>query len=313
MGVPDSSASKPVLSVIVPARDHARPLKRLLDNLKTQKAPPGWDVEVIVAENGSRDDTAEVIARSGFRRVESTGEGPGIARNAGVAGSRGSLLLFLDADACPVTDDFFLRVLDAARKLGNFGGFGGPILLSPEQSRNPVASGDHWACWFNWTAHRPFMQSRLFQPTVCFAMKRDVFEHFGGFLCEALILEDMELEQRMMAAGLPIYFVPGLDVTHWARGSPLRSWRHSWSWGGSFRERYLAADKSYGLKYPVGDPRFYRNLGYIFRRRMRIIRGNVQRSASWRDRVAWWFCNMTVFVWALAVVWGREPTRSRPI
>ncbi|MGN6514535.1 MAG: glycosyltransferase [Rhizomicrobium sp.] len=313
MGAPDPSAPKAVLSVIIPARDHARPLKQLLDNLKAQKAVPGWELEVIVAENGSRDDTGMVIAQSGFRRVESTGEGPGVARNAGVRESRGSLLLFLDADACPVTDDFILRVLDAARRLGNFGGFGGPILLPQAQARNPVAVGDHWACWFNWTARRPFMQSRLFQPTVCFAMKREVFDRVGGFRREMLILEDMELQERIMAAGLPIYFVPGLDVTHQARASLFRSWRHSWSWGGSFRDHYLAADKSYGLKYPVGHPRFHRNLAYIFRRRMRIIRGNIQRPPGWRSRAAWWFCGMTVFVWALAVVWGRTPTRSRPI
>jgi len=313
LGAPYPQASKPMLSVIIPARDHARPLKRLLDNMKTQKHPQGWDVEVVVAENDSRDDTVQVIARSGFQHATSIGEGPGAARNAGVRASKGQLLLFLDADAYPVADDFFVRVVSAAAKLQNFGGFGGPILLSPEQSGNPIAMGDHWACWFNWTAQRPFMQSRLFQPTVCFVMKRDVFERAGGFLQGALILEDMELQNRLMAAGLPIYFVPGLAVTHMARASLLRSWRHSWSWGGSFRERYLTADKTYGLKYPVGDSRFYRNLGYIFRRRMRIIRGTVQRPPDWRNRIAWWLCHVTVFAWAAAVIWGREPTKSRPI
>jgi GT2 family glycosyltransferase len=302
-----------VLSVVIPARDHARPLKRLLDNLKAQKIPPDWDVEVIVAENDSRDDTVAVITQSGFRRVASTGEGPGAARNAGVRASRGQLLLFLDADACPVEEDFYLRIVGAAGQLGKFGGFGGPILLSPGQDRNPVAIGDHWGCWFNWTAHRPFMQSRLFQPTVCFVVMRSVFERAGGFLEKALILEDMEFQNRLMDAGLPIFFVPGIAVTHEARASLVRSWRHSWSWGGSFRERYLTIDETYGLKYPVGDPRFYRNLGYIFRRRMRIIRGAIQRKSGLRDRAAWLFCAATVFVWALAVIWGREPSSSRPI
>lgn len=302
-----AASPRPTLSVIIPARDHARPLRRLLDNLKTHKAPAGWDVEVLVSENDSSDGTQDVIAQSGFRYVASHGKGPGAARNAGVKASKGQLLLFVDADACPAVDDFFQRVVNAASQLRNFGAFGGPILLANTQRRNPIAIGDHWACWFNWSARRPFMQSRIFQPAVCLVVRRDVFAGAGGFLESAIILEDMEFQNRLMASGLPIFFVPGIDVTHEARGSLLRSWRHSWSWGGAFRDRFLTVDKTYGLKYPVGHPRFYRNLRYIFRRRMRLVRYAARQNSRWQAVVGWPFYTATIFAWALAVIWGREP------
>src|SRR6185312_13610181 len=141
---------KPLLSIIIPVRNHARVLKILLDNLKTQKVPPGWNVEVLIAENNSTDNTSDVIRASGFRYIEAKGHGAGPARNAGVKASRGELILFIDADACPVTDDHVVRVISAASQLGKFGVFGGAILLPKRQWWNPVAVGDHWACWFNW-------------------------------------------------------------------------------------------------------------------------------------------------------------------
>lgn len=307
--------ARPVLSVIIPARDHARPLKRLLDNLKKQKIPSGWDVDILVVENGSKDDTLEVARASGFRVLSVNSHGAGPARNAGVRATKGVLLAFLDADCCPVRNDHFVQVTATALQLRGFGTFGGPILLPEYQRWNPVAIGDHWACWFNWSMKRPMQRSSLFQPSGNSVVPRAVFETMNGFCESAMILEDMEFENRVMRAGLPVFFVPSLAVTHEARGSLLRSWRHSWSWGGAFRERHLAVDKAYGLKYPVGDARFARNLGYIFRRRVRLVRRIAWANTRWQAVVAYPFYVATIFVWALAVIWAREPSpeNMRPI
>ncbi len=300
-------ASAHLLSVIIPVRNHARVLKILLDNLKTQRVPPGWEIEVLVAENNSTDNTADVIRASGFRYITASGHGAGPARNAGVKESRGELLLFIDADACPVTDDHFVRIVDAAKRVGRFGVLGGAILLPRRQWWNPVAIGDHWACWFNWHTRRAPQRTDLFQPAVSFVVPRAVFDALGGFKEAAMILEDMEFQHRLLRAGLPIYFLPDIRVTHEARGSLLRSLRHSWSWGGAFRDRYLTDVQGYGLKYPVGDPRFARNFGYIYRRRLRLVGRAAWRNSKWQAIVGFPFYALTILSWALAVIWGREP------
>ncbi len=105
------------LSVIVPVRNHARPLKRLLDNLKAQKPPPGWDVEIMVVEYKSTDNTLEVIRASGVRPRSAKQQGPGAARNLGVKHTRGQLLYFIDADAMPARNDQLLRVMGIAQRL----------------------------------------------------------------------------------------------------------------------------------------------------------------------------------------------------
>jgi GT2 family glycosyltransferase len=316
-GVPNPAPSQVpperLVSIIVPVKNQGRTLKILLDRLKTLKPPPGWGAEIIAVYSDSRDDTLEVLRASGVRVLTCDLRGPGPARNAGAKAARGALLYFIDADACPVGDDFLARLISIAVRLKRFGAFGGAILPTPSQLWNPVALGDHWACWFNWAASRPAQQSRLFQPTVSAAVPRGVFEALGGFDPAILILEDFELEQRMMRRGLPVYYVPQLAVTHHARGSLLRSWRHSWSWGGPFRSTYLARNPGYKLWFPVGHRLFALNLPLIFWRRTRLVLRAAWANSKWQACYGFPFLAATVLAWAIAVAVGADqPTKSDP-
>jgi glycosyltransferase involved in cell wall biosynthesis len=86
-------------SVVIPARDAARTLGRVLDSLAAQKPAPS---EVIVVDDGSTDATASMAAERGAR-VLSTGGGrfAGGARNDGWDEARGDAVVFLDADVVP--------------------------------------------------------------------------------------------------------------------------------------------------------------------------------------------------------------------
>lgn len=80
-------------SVVIPARNGAGALPRLLASLDAQTA---GDFEVIVVDNASTDGTAAVAARLGARVVAEPQPGRARARNAGVAaavasGSRSSM------------------------------------------------------------------------------------------------------------------------------------------------------------------------------------------------------------------------------
>ena len=173
----------PMLSVIVPVRNQAGPLGRLLDKLKEQKLPPDWQVEVIVVDNSSTDDTAAVIKASPFTYLPCAELGAGAARNAGVKASSGSLIYFMDADTLPGSDEQFVNVTRIARRVGpdKFGAFGGAIVIPPSQRWNPVAIADHWACWFNWHPARNPERTKLFQPGLSLVTTRRAFDAVGGF------------------------------------------------------------------------------------------------------------------------------------
>jgi glycosyltransferase involved in cell wall biosynthesis len=87
------------LSVIIPSWNRARLVCEAIDSALAQR--PG-EVEVIVVDDGSTDNTAEELAgRFGslirLLRLPARG-GIGAARNAGVHEARGELLAFLDSD-----------------------------------------------------------------------------------------------------------------------------------------------------------------------------------------------------------------------
>ena len=298
------------LSIITPVRNMARTVTVLLERLKTLQAPRGWDVETIAAYTDSPDNTLAVLKEYGVQIVQSERIGPGAARNEAVKQSRGDLLYFVDADACPVGDDFLERLVQTAIRLGRFGAFGGPILIDPAQQRNPIALADHFACWFNWSERRPSQRTTLFQPSVNLAVARKVFDAVGGFDEKLRVLEDFELQQRLLRNKLPIYFVRELAVTHRARSTLRRSWRHSWYWGGPFRSVLLSGMAPGKLRYPVGSRLFFANVPRLFFGRMRMVLRSAWRISRWQTCASFAFLAATIWIGTLATIYG--PDQPRP-
>jgi glycosyltransferase involved in cell wall biosynthesis len=83
------------VSVVVAAYNEDQHVWRLLRSLRGQSLPP---VEVIVADDGSTDRTAEVAERLGAVVLRLPHRGPAVARNAASARARGQILVFLDGD-----------------------------------------------------------------------------------------------------------------------------------------------------------------------------------------------------------------------
>src|SRR5687767_9519121 len=88
---------RPLASIIVNNYNYARFLGEAIDSALGQTYAP---LEVVVVDDGSTDESREVIARYGDRitAVLKENGGQASALNAGFAASRGDLVLFLDAD-----------------------------------------------------------------------------------------------------------------------------------------------------------------------------------------------------------------------
>ncbi|MBF0245598.1 MAG: glycosyltransferase family 2 protein, partial [Planctomycetes bacterium] len=84
------------LSVVIPTHNRSSWLVHAIESVLAQSLPAR---EVIVVDDGSTDDTDEVVARySGLTYLRREQGGPSAARNAGAAISTGRWLAFLDSD-----------------------------------------------------------------------------------------------------------------------------------------------------------------------------------------------------------------------
>ncbi len=91
----------PRLSVVVPAFNEARVLEQHLLQLATQLAGRAESFEILCVDDGSRDGSAEILARLGSKvRTLRHGSnlGKGAAVRSGALEARGERIVFLDAD-----------------------------------------------------------------------------------------------------------------------------------------------------------------------------------------------------------------------
>lgn len=116
-----ADSARPAVSLVVPCHNEAELLPRLLDTVERarDRFRGGRDaVEVVVADNGSTDATAEIAVARGCRVVEVSERCIAAARNGGATAGSGSILAFVDADIRVHPDTF--NAIESAMRSGRF-------------------------------------------------------------------------------------------------------------------------------------------------------------------------------------------------
>lgn len=113
----------PQISIVIPAYNEAALLPRLLDTIDAarDRFPGGRDqIEVIVADNGSTDDTAAIARRRSLLVAPVAKRMIAAARNGGAAVATSPILCFVDADMQihPDTFNAIARTLAEPRFVG---------------------------------------------------------------------------------------------------------------------------------------------------------------------------------------------------
>jgi glucosyl-dolichyl phosphate glucuronosyltransferase len=93
------------VSIIICTRNRADSLEQTLKALSLVEVPAGFQIEIVVVDNGSTDHTAKVVKNRDWgisvRYVFEPSPGLSKARNAGLAAAGGEILLFTDDDVVP--------------------------------------------------------------------------------------------------------------------------------------------------------------------------------------------------------------------
>lgn len=186
------------VGVVIPARDEALALPAVLPRL------PAWLAEVVVADNGSRDETAAVAARLGARVVAEPRRGYGAACLAGIAALSPGVdtVLFMDADAAddPADIPALLAPLaagEAALVVGSRVAQAAPGALTPQQR-----FGNALAC----ALMRRIWGGRFTDLGPFRAIRRDALARLA--MADSTWGWTVEMQVRALRLGLPVAEVP---------------------------------------------------------------------------------------------------------
>lgn len=194
---------KPQISVIIPTRNRAQLLAEAIESVLQQTFS---DFELIIVDDGSTDQTADVVAGFADRRIVYHQQGQherGAARNRGVALSQGEYITFLD------DDDWYmpwkLEVQAQALRLRPDVG----MVISGWDRVNE--SGDLVRSERPWLHHpQPVLKDWLFAAMAHVAavlIRRSWFECVGGFNHNLEQAEDTHLWFKLAQAGCPTAWV----------------------------------------------------------------------------------------------------------
>jgi dolichyl-phosphate beta-glucosyltransferase len=110
-----------LISFIIPAYNESNRIRPTLDEMLRYSRERGWDIEIVVVNDGSRDDTAEIIREYGkvhpqIRLVQNPGNhGKGYSVRNGMLSAHGDICLFTDADlSSPLSEA--MHLFDAIRQ-----------------------------------------------------------------------------------------------------------------------------------------------------------------------------------------------------
>ncbi len=186
-----------VISVILPTLNEGKYLDRTLRAIKDQGY--GGEVEIIVSDSRSDDDTQEIAKRYDAKVVLSERLGPAVGRNCGAKAAKGNILVFIDADTAP-SKNLLARINDVLERRKEI--IGGTCQFLP--------SGGGLLDWLLYAlanaAGRAMIRLGVPQdPGYCFFYRREVFEKLGGFREDLVMNETHDLAIRSKAHGKFIY------------------------------------------------------------------------------------------------------------
>ncbi|MCD6518516.1 MAG: glycosyltransferase [Anaerolineae bacterium] len=200
---------KPLISVVIPVHNGAATLPHCLEALV---ASVYENVEIIVVDDASTDDTPAVAARYPCRLLRlPENVGAARAKNFGAQEAKGEILFFTDADVYvpPPALAYVAEDLADPEVDGVVG------LLARDCPHENFAS-QFKNLWMHFTYLRQPRRVGLFFTSAA-AIRREIFIREGGFdphYQGASITEDIEFGQRLLSRGYRIVMDKRLTVVH---------------------------------------------------------------------------------------------------
>ena len=249
-----TSSVEPSVGVIVPVYNGADTIATCLESLLNQTYPASA-YEIIVVENGSTDDTTQIVERYPVRLFHSHRRGPAAARNLGLARSEADIVAFTDADCIAHAD--WLTELVKPYADPAIGGVGGAIRAYHHARRTSVELfSEVHAPLVNFLSGENEFLPHLYTANASY--RRRLLNVVGGFNPQLVTAEDVDLAWRLqLQTGARLHYTPEAIVYH----------RHRATLSGLARQY-----RQYGFGEVLLDTMYARHPGYPRGRQYQVRR-----------------------------------------
>ncbi len=200
---PASSTTSPAVSVVIPTWNRAASVRRAIDSVLAQDFT---DLEVIVVDDASTDDTAQAVRGIADGRVrlleQPVNQGVSAARNRGIAAARAPLIAFLDSDDIWLPGKLSRQVALMDASPGRVG-----MVYTGIENRTPDGARSEAPTWRGDVFARLMQMNGIHGGASTSMMRREVFDMVGGFDTTLPAIEDYEMWVRI-ARFWQVDFVP---------------------------------------------------------------------------------------------------------
>lgn len=240
--------TKPLVSFVIPVLNGEKDIARCLLSVQSLQFPR-QEYEVLIMDNGSTDQTHQILHELNFNFQVVPKIRVGALRNRGAAMAQGDYLAFVDADV-ELTPCWIQEGLAA---------FADPRVVA--SGCFPGVPED--ATWVQkaWDIHQRGGQPEsslwtvAWLPSMNLIVRRDVFSAIEGFNEQLETAEDVDLCYRLGQQGT-ILCNPEMKATHWGEAKDLRTlWRKEvWRGKGNLQgvlSHGLRWDELPSLGYPL--------------------------------------------------------------
>jgi mycofactocin glycosyltransferase len=212
--VADQEGTLPTVSIVIPVLDRAGELDRCLHSI-AGIAYPKEKLELIVVDDGSRDESPQVARKHGALVVSSGGtrRGPAAARNVGAAQASGEILAFIDSD-CTASEQWLAELVPVFQdaRVAAVGGFVDGMCTQSAVDRYEAVMSS-----LSLGSRERFGNSgddTFYLPSCNMLVRRSLFLSVNGFEESMHVGEDVDLTWRLRDAGWTIGYLPSGRILH---------------------------------------------------------------------------------------------------
>lgn len=227
---------KPFYSIIVPSYNRQDEIEELLISFTQLQFPPD-NFELIIADDGSTDQTAQVVEL--FReRLACTlhfyhqqNQGPGAARNMGMQRATGDFFIFIDSD-CTVHPQWLANI-DRSLQAKQADAFGGPDSFREDFPPLLKAINYSMTSFITTGGLRGRKGKRLakyYPRSFNMGLSKKLFQKIGGF-GSLRHGQDIEFSNRILRSGAKVIYIDDAVVFHKRRTSIRKFFRQVFNWG----------------------------------------------------------------------------------